>query len=140
MQPEDRSAATGADHATGRGPAERAHLRERLESERARIERRLAREKADLSTHRKRVSERDPCAVLSPTAAIEDFEQELRSGRAAETERQLAAVERAIRRLGEAPEEFGRCELCGDVISAARLDLLPHVTVCEQCVRAADGT
>jgi epoxyqueuosine reductase len=26
------------------------------------------------------------------------------------------------------------------VLAAARLDLLPHVTVCEQCVRAADGT
>jgi DnaK suppressor protein len=140
MRPNDGSPRDGADQGTSPRRIDRAHLRERLESERARLERRLAREKIDLATHRKRVSERDPCAIFSPTAASEDAEQEIRAGRAAEAERQLAAVERAIRRLGEAPEEFGRCELCGGVISAARLDLLPHATVCEQCARSADGT
>jgi DnaK suppressor protein len=139
MTPKNGSLADGADDGNTPRRIDRAHLRERLERERARLERRLARETTDLGTHRKRVSERDPCAILSPAAAAEDAEQEARSARAVEAARQLSAVESAIRRLEEASEEFGRCQRCGDAISAERLDLLPHATVCERCARAADG-
>jgi DnaK suppressor protein len=139
MRPNDGSPGDGADHGTSPGRIDRDHLRERLERERARLERRLARETADLATHRRRVSERDPCAILSPAAAAEDVEQEARSARAAEAARQLSAVVQAIRRLEESPDGFGRCSRCGDAISAERLDLLPHATVCERCARAADG-
>jgi RNA polymerase-binding transcription factor DksA len=115
------------------GPAEREHLRERLESERARLERRLAREEADLAVHRKRVSERDPCAVLSPGAATEDAEQEVRSRQARETSRQLRQSEHALQRLLADPERFGRCARCDGAISDARLDVLPSTPVCERC-------
>jgi DnaK suppressor protein len=139
MRPNDGSPRDGADQGTSPRRIDRAHLRERLERDRARLERRLARETTDLGTHRMRVSERDPCAILSPAAAAEDAEQEARSARAAEAARQRSAVESAIRRLEEAPEGFGRCRRCGDAISAERLDLLPHATVCERCARVADG-
>jgi RNA polymerase-binding transcription factor DksA len=88
--------------------------------------------------HRQRVSQRDPCAIFSPAAATEDAEQEVRSRMAAEAEGELAAVDRALRRLEEAPDRVGRCERCDGAISIARLDLLPHTTLCQRCAQAAD--
>lgn len=123
----------GTDHAALLGPAERANLRERLERERAELERRLTRETVDLTSHLKRVSERAPCAVLSPAAAAEDARQEIRSGRAREASRQLQEIEQGLRRLCEEPHRFGLCARCGQAISAARLDVLPFTTLCVRC-------
>jgi DnaK suppressor protein len=124
------------DH-PGSDASEHLGLRERLERERERLARRLERHGSDLATHRQRVAQRDPCAILSPAAATEDAEQEVRSRMAAEAESELAAVDRALRRLEEAPDQFGRCERCGDAISTARLELLPHTTLCERCAQAS---
>jgi DnaK suppressor protein len=118
------------------GAVGRTHLRERLESERGRLARRLAREEADLSAHRNRVSERDPCAILSPGAATEDAEQEVRSRQARETGFRIHEVDQALHRLLTEPERFGLCARCGGAISAARLDLLPATTLCERCAGA----
>jgi RNA polymerase-binding transcription factor DksA len=115
------------------GAVGRTHLRERLERERERLARRLERYGSDLATHRQRVAQRDPCAILSPAAATEDAEQEVRSRMAAEAESDLAAVDWALRRLEEAPDQFGLCARCGGAISAARLELLPATTLCERC-------
>ncbi len=115
------------------GPAEREHLSQRLKSERARLERRLAREEADLTTHRKRVSERGPCAVLSPAAASEDAQQEIRSEQARETTRQLREVEHGLQRLLTDPDQFGHCVRCDAAIAAARLEVLPSTTLCARC-------
>jgi RNA polymerase-binding transcription factor DksA len=118
------------------GPAEREHLRERLESELARLERRLAREEADLTAHRGRVAERDPCAVFSPAAATEDAQQEVRTRRARETSDQIRQVEHALQRLLTEPDRFGRCARCDGAISLVRLDLLPSTTLCARCASA----
>ena len=115
------------------GTAEREHLSQRLTSERARLERRLAREEADLSTHRTRVSERDPCAVLGSAAALEDAQQEIRSKQARETSRHLREVERGLQRLRTAPDQFGRCVRCDVAIAAERLEILPSTTLCARC-------
>lgn len=115
------------------GPAERDHLRRRLENERARLERRLSRDEADLTTHRKRVSERDPCAVLSPAAASEDARQEIRSEQAREAARQLREVELGLQRLLTDPDQFGRCVRCEAAIAPGRLDFLPSTVLCARC-------
>jgi RNA polymerase-binding transcription factor DksA len=127
-----------ASDLTREGFSDRAGLRERLERERDRLKRRLTRYRSDLAMHRQRVSQRDPCAIFSPAAATEDAEQEVRSRMAAEAEGELAAVDRALRRLEEAPDRVGRCERCDGAISIARLDLLPHTTLCQRCAQAAD--
>jgi hypothetical protein len=69
-----------------------------------RLERCFASEQAGLAADRKRVSDRDRCATLSPAAAAEDAEQEVRSGKAAEAGRQRSASGRAIHRLEERPK------------------------------------
>lgn len=125
--------AGGTDHAARLGPAKREHLRQRLQSERARLERRLAREVADLTTHRRRVSERLPCAVLSPAAASEDARQGIRSEQARETSRQLREIEHGLQRLFTDPDQFGRCVRCAAAIAAARLDVLPSTQLCARC-------
>jgi len=123
----------GTDHAALLGPSERAHLRERLEREREELERRLEREDVDLTSHLERVSERGPCAVMSPAAAAEDARQEIRSGQAREASRHLQEIEQGLRRLCEEPHRFGLCARCGQAISAARLDVLPFTTLCVRC-------
>jgi len=125
--------------ASRKDASERLRMRARLELERERLTRRLARHESDLSAHRHRVAQRDPCAIFNPAVATEDAQQEVRSGMATEVESELAAVDRALRRLGAAPDRFGRCERCGDAISPARLDLLPHSTVCQRCAQAAES-
>lgn len=99
------------------------------------LERRLARENVELSTYRERVSERQPCATLSPTAASEDHLQAVRSEQAQATILQLREVEYGLQRLLKAPEQFGRCVRCEHTIPAARLEVLPFTTLCARCAR-----
>jgi RNA polymerase-binding transcription factor DksA len=42
-------------------------------------------------------------------------------------------VNEALRRLYKAPEEFGKCQECGEEISFERLDALPHARLCIKC-------
>ncbi len=47
--------------------------------------------------------------------------------------RLLYHIDEALRRLYRTPEEFGKCEECGEEISFERLDALPHARLCIQC-------
>lgn len=47
--------------------------------------------------------------------------------------RLLYHIDEALRRLYRNPEQFGRCEHCGDEISFERLDALPHARLCIRC-------
>lgn len=44
---------------------------------------------------------------------------------------QLALIDRALARMDEGA--YGQCVRCGGVISAARLEALPHAVVCVRC-------
>lgn len=122
----------------GRAPDSRDRLRELLERERERLLRRLARTEGEAEEFRQRVSERDPCAYLSPATAREDAEQmarlQLGGGAAAE----LREVEAAIQRLQEEPERFGWCDLCGGEIPLARLEVIPWTRLCAGCAANVD--
>jgi RNA polymerase-binding transcription factor DksA len=131
----NRQAAAGLARSS-LGVADREYLRERLLAERARIQGRVARDEANSSEHRHRVSERDPCAVLSPAAATEDAEHEVRSRQALEAVVRIRELDRALHRLHTEPEAFGVCVRCREAISLARLDVLPATTLCERCAGA----
>ena len=47
--------------------------------------------------------------------------------------RHLYHIDEALRRLYRTPEEFGKCEDCGEEISFERLDALPHARLCIGC-------
>ena len=54
--------------------------------------------------------------------------------------RYLWHVNEALRRLYSAPERFGRCEQCGELIGFDRLDALPHARLCIKCkAKEEDG-
>jgi DnaK suppressor protein len=45
----------------------------------------------------------------------------------------LARVDKALRKLAEAPDDFGLCEACEEEIAAKRLKLMPYATLCAEC-------
>jgi len=47
----------------------------------------------------------------------------------------LAAIDEALRRMTEDPEEFGLCETCDEPIAQRRLLLVPEATLCATCQR-----
>lgn len=52
---------------------------------------------------------------------------------ASEEGRRLAAIDAALRKLYRDPGTFGQCERCGGAIGFARLEALPHTTLCISC-------
>ncbi len=47
--------------------------------------------------------------------------------------RYLWHVNQALRRLYAEPDNFGKCQQCGQEISLERLDALPHARLCITC-------
>jgi DnaK suppressor protein len=45
----------------------------------------------------------------------------------------LARIDRALRKLSDAPDDFGLCDECEEEISAARLALMPYAALCLAC-------
>ena len=53
--------------------------------------------------------------------------------------RLLMHVDAALQRLYKSPETFGRCESCGGSIDRERLDAIPHVRLCIECMKSAES-
>ncbi len=47
-------------------------------------------------------------------------------------------IDRALRKLEDAPEDFGLCEECDEEIAPKRLALVPHATLCVPCQARRD--
>jgi DnaK suppressor protein len=45
----------------------------------------------------------------------------------------LGRIDRALRKLDDAPEDYGLCEECEEPIAARRLALMPHARLCPAC-------
>lgn len=52
---------------------------------------------------------------------------------AAQESRYLDGITRALERLHEHPESFGRCQTCGREIPLERLEVVPHTRFCVEC-------
>jgi len=50
----------------------------------------------------------------------------------------LARVDAALRRLAEAPDDYGLCLSCEEPIAAKRLALMPYATHCAACQARAE--
>jgi DnaK suppressor protein len=50
----------------------------------------------------------------------------------------VARIERALRKLAEAPDDFGMCEECEEEIGAKRLAAVPYATLCLACQTKRD--
>ncbi|MGZ3428669.1 MAG: TraR/DksA family transcriptional regulator [Polyangia bacterium] len=70
--------------------------------------------------------------------ALSEMLQTLASTRNRDHARELAEIDRALRKLRDEPAEFGVCEDCGDDIAEKRLSVMPFARFCAECQAAAD--
>jgi DnaK suppressor protein len=50
----------------------------------------------------------------------------------------LGRIDRALRKLADAPEDYGLCEDCEEPIASKRLALMPHALLCPACQAKRD--
>lgn len=60
----------------------------------------------------------------------DSFDREVQASNVVRQSMELAEVEAALVRLYDAPERFGRCEVDGEEIPFARLELVPWARTC----------
>ena len=70
-------------------------------------------------------------------AAFESSGEEMASQLAELEAKELAQVERALRRLKQGT--YGKCEVCSCTIPVARLNALPYSTFCIKCQRELES-
>ncbi|HVL12033.1 MAG TPA: TraR/DksA family transcriptional regulator [Gemmata sp.] len=107
-------------------------LHKTLLARRAQLRKRLGMDLEDLA-HVKHSSASGDVA----DAAFDASGEELASTLAELEAKELAQVERAIRRLKAGT--YGKCELCSTKIPVARLNALPFSTVCIKCQRELES-
>ena len=70
--------------------------------------------------------------------ALSEMMQVLASQRNRGQAEQVARIDRALRKMAAAPEDFGLCEDCEEEIDARRLALMPWATRCPACQARAE--
>lgn len=107
-------------------------LNKTLLSRRTELRRRLGKELEDLA-HVKHSSASGDAA----DAAFDASGEELASTLAELESKELAQIERALRRLKAGI--YGKCEACNCTIPVARLNALPYSTLCIKCQREMES-
>lgn len=105
----------------------------RLEEERRRTQEEIARLRSYLETEIERggVEEED-----IPDSAAEIYEREKTLALIRTMEDKLAAIEHALR--SSAVGTYGICERCQEEIDPARLEIMPHTSLCIRCASEAE--
>ena len=65
--------------------------------------------------------------------ALSEMMQTLASQRNRKQSERLGLIDRALRKLGDAPDDFGLCEDCEEEIEAKRLSVMPYAPLCARC-------
>jgi DnaK suppressor protein len=84
---------------------------------------------------------RDPTtagAVDEDAQALSEMLQAISSQRNKGQADLIARIDRALRRLSQAPGEFGLCQECEEEIPFKRLQLVPYASLCAECQTKAD--
>ncbi|MDO6962707.1 TraR/DksA family transcriptional regulator [Rhizobium alvei] len=76
----------------------------------------------------------EPTSADSEERAVELEDDEVLESMGQAGLAELRAVEAALGRIEKGT--FGTCARCGGPIAEARLKLVPHAAICEQCIRA----
>lgn len=56
--------------------------------------------------------------------------------RASDLQRRLGLINDALRRIDQGT--YGRCQMCGEEIDPARLEILPYATLCIKCKQKSE--
>ncbi len=101
---------------------------DRLEKERRHTQEEIARLRSYLETEMERGGVEDEDA---PDSAGDIYEREKTLALIRTLEDKLASIEHAIR--SSAVGKYGICERCGEKIDPARLEIMPHTSLCVRC-------
>jgi RNA polymerase-binding transcription factor DksA len=117
------------------------HIEKRLLEERARVMKELGiYEKSFAGTLQNSDGDLSSYSFHMADQGTDAMEREKEFLFASKEGRYLWHVNEALRRLYKAPEEFGKCQECGNEISFERLDALPHARLCIKCkAKEEDG-
>lgn len=111
---------------------QRRHLEKRLLDERQRIVDALARYRSDTeSSEREQSGDLSAYPLHMADEGTDAMQRELYASNAQRETRLLAEIDEALRRLYREPERYGRCEVGGEEIPFARLDVIPWARTCE---------
>jgi RNA polymerase-binding transcription factor DksA len=112
------------------------------EEERRRIERRLHEERERVLAVLRRFDEDRDTSLTASSGDLSDYpfhvadhgtdsyDQEMDTVMAERASRELEAIDEALHRFYETPEQFGICENTGDPIPLERLELVPWTRTC----------
>ncbi|HEU4564391.1 MAG TPA: TraR/DksA family transcriptional regulator [Gemmatimonadaceae bacterium] len=112
---------------------QRRHLEKRLLEERQRLVDSLARyrDEGD-SSERERSGDLSAYPLHLADEGTDEMRRELDASIAQRESGTLADIDEALRRLYRDPERYGRCEVSGEEIPFARLDVIPWARTCEE--------
>jgi DnaK suppressor protein len=111
---------------------------------RARWQSRLTTRRGELvaaGPHKIEPNRRDPTTsgiADEDEQALSEMLQTLASSRNRDDARELAAIDRALTKLRDEPEDFGVCEDCGEDIPERRLEVMPWAAFCTECQQKVD--
>ncbi|MHB1329576.1 MAG: TraR/DksA family transcriptional regulator [Gemmatimonadales bacterium] len=110
------------------------HLEQRLLDERARVMKELGHyDDTFNSTLQNSDGDLSSYSFHMADQGTDTMEREKQFLFASQEGRYLWHVNQALRRLYNAPDNFGRCHTCNQPISFDRLDALPHARLCISC-------
>jgi RNA polymerase-binding transcription factor DksA len=107
--------------------------RQRLEVERRRTQEEIARLRSYLETEIERGGAEEEEV---PDSAGDIYEREKTLALIRTLEDKLAAIEHALH--SSAIGTYGICERCGQAIDPARLEVMPHTSLCVRCASEAE--
>ncbi len=102
-------------------------------SERARLEQELAHAQEELALINQKLEEKGDFGLGEGASTVYEWEMNLALRQAAEAK--IESIKAALARLDQGT--YGICEVCGQAIDPARLEILPHTTLCVGCAQAS---
>lgn len=112
---------------------QRKHLEQRLLEERERTTRTLQRSDDAARTGIEEDGDLTSYPQHPADEGTDTMEQEKALILMSQDGQRLTLIDEALRRLYSEPEQFGRCERCGNEISMERLEIVPWATLCRYC-------
>lgn len=100
-------------------------------SERAKLEQELAHAHAELALIKQKLEEKGDFGLGQGASTVYEWEMNLALRQAAEAK--IESIKAALERLDKGI--YGVCEICGQPIDPARLEILPHTRLCVRCAQ-----
>jgi DnaK suppressor protein len=102
-------------------------------SERTRLNQELAQAQQELELINRKLEDKGDFGLGEGASTV--YEWEMNLGLRQTAEAKIESIEAALERLGDG--HYGICEVCGQPIDPARLEILPHTTLCIRCAQAS---